>query len=117
MVQQLAPGDEIHEASVGDIDTVLDLQPRETGTRPRDDGEAPVGKPRAAVEHEVVEGSSSGVARQQPHDGFEREVGVNVLAGQANTGPQLRVPGEKIKSSRNSRTRHELVCVEERQDS
>ena len=68
MIDQLTFRDEVHEASVGDVDAVLDFEPAQLGASPRDDGQASIGQPRAPVQGQTLRRVLGRVSRQQPHD-------------------------------------------------
>ena len=128
MIEVGALGHEVHDAAVGDVAAVLHLQAPQLRAPPRHDGQAPVRQPLAAAERErlharqLVRGpglaaARGAVPRQQPHDGPQREVGVDPApAGQRDLPPQLGLPGEEVEPPAHPGAQDDLVGVEEGED-
>ena len=87
MIDQLTFRDEVHEASVGDVDAVLDFEPSQLGASPRDDGQASIGQPRTPVQGQTLRRVLGRVSRQQPHDRLQGQVGIGVLSGEGDLVP------------------------------
>ncbi len=121
MIKVGAPGDEVHDAAVGDVPAVLDLQPPQLGALPRHDGQAPVGDALAPAQtqrlHRGQPASPVAVPGQQPEDGADGEVGVEPRARQRDLLPEVGLPGEEVEPPAHPGAEDQLGGVEEGEDS
>jgi hypothetical protein len=116
VINELTLRDEIHETSVSDVDTVLNLESDQLRTSPRDDGQTSVRQPRASAQSQTLRRMFDRVSRQKSHHSFQGQIGVRVFAGQRDFRPQVGFPREEVEPSADSGTPDQVVGVEERQN-
>ena len=117
MINQRTFGQQIHQTTIGDVGTLLNLQPGQIWTPPGQDGQATICQLLAIVHvdrFQVV--VLVGIPGEQPDDGLEGQVGVHqsvaVQVDQVDAGPKLGLPGQKVEPPRDPGALDQLVRVE-----
>ena len=107
MIEDGALSDEVHEAAVGHVAAVLDLEAGQLGTPPGDNGQPTVGQLLAAAQDDGADVELGGrVSTQESDDGFEGQVGVGLLAREGDAVPEAGVPCQEVESTRESGALH-----------